>query len=150
MAYSYTTYTGDGSAKTFGIPFPYLHKDHISLAVNSEAVAWEYLNAQTISCATAPPVGAIVRIRRTTPRERPVVDYQDGSTLTELDMDLQSIQLLYIVQEVYDAVDECIALDDYNRWDAGDRRIVNVGDPINKTDAATKDWVEALSYHYEV
>ena len=32
----------------------------------------------------------------------------------------------------------------------GGRRIVNVGDPINKTDAATKDWVEALSYHYEV
>ena len=33
------------------------------------------------------------------------VDFRDGSTLTERDLDLAFLQLLYICQEAYDALD---------------------------------------------
>ena len=35
----------------------------------------------------------------------PAVDFRDGSTLTEADLDLAVTQLLYIAQEAYDALD---------------------------------------------
>jgi hypothetical protein len=105
MALSFVQYTGDGSNRNFGVPFPYIKRDHISVTVNGTAVAYAWLTTSTIQTATTPANGAVVEVRRQTPQTR-LVDFVDGSTLSESDLDLASIQTLYLAQELGDAAVE--------------------------------------------
>jgi hypothetical protein len=108
MAYSYVTYTGDGSTRLFTLPFPFLIREYIHVLVNNAEVeqsSIEWLSDSTLRLPFVPAAGDSITIKRITNKDEPVVDYRNGSTLTEEDMDNQNLQLLHIVQEVYDVPD---------------------------------------------
>jgi hypothetical protein len=102
--YSRVTYTGNGSNTDFVLPFPYLEKDDISLTVNNQVTAFTWTNDSTIHVSPAPANGLVVFIKRTTDIDAPKVDYTDGSTLTELDLDTSHRQEVYKLQEIIDAL----------------------------------------------
>ena len=156
MPFASFTGTGNGTTKQFSIPFPYVKKDHIVVALNNVAnTDFTFINDTTIefdtlSSATstqeatgAPKTGVGIEISRDTPLTTALVDFVDGSTLTAADLDTAVLQLLYGIQEAKDEA----ALGIQNTplgQDANNKPIINVTDPTNAQDAVTKAFLERV------
>ena len=156
MPFAQFTATGNGSTKQYTIPFPYVKKDHIVVALNNVTVTgFTFINDttiefDTISSATstqetsgAPKTGVGIEITRDTPLTNALVDFVDGSTLTAGDLDTAVLQLLYGIQEAKDEA----ALGIQNTpqgQDAQSKPIINVADPTNAQDAVTKAFLERV------
>ena len=161
--YSYNRVVSTGSDTDFPITFDYLSTSHIKVFVDGEEK--ELTTDYTINTSTekvvfnsAPTSGSVILIQRFTPKTKEnfqsdVVDFTDGSILTEKDLDNAALGLLYIAQEAEDAGSEtALSLDltDQN-WDAlydgTSRRIKNMADPTHGADAVTKDYVDGLELY---
>lgn len=150
MALSYASYTGDGSNKNFTVPFQYLANADISVLVNGVPVAFSFLSSSVVQTSVAPAVGATVRVQRTTQRSALLTDFSDATTLSENDLDRNAQQLFFISQEALDNAASGVSHDVTNNvMDAKSRRIVNVSDPVNLQDAATKNWVQNNTINYD-
>jgi hypothetical protein len=102
MAYSYNTYTGNGSTTQFAVSFGYIRREHVAATVAGSAAAFTWVNSSTIQMATAPANGAVVRVYRTTPLAAPLVNFSDGATLVADDLDTNARQSIYTQQELDD------------------------------------------------
>ncbi|CAB4139230.1 Pectate lyase superfamily protein [uncultured Caudovirales phage] len=143
MAYSYVRYSGNGSTTNYTFSFPTISQDHIKVRVNGSLVTnWSFLSASTIQFAVAPANAAVIEIRRETPKESAIVNFTDGSVLLERDLDLLATWQLYVAQETEDDLEDTIKTDSLGRFDANNKRIINVADPVNAQDAVTKTWAE--------
>lgn len=149
MSNSFEQYIGDGSTRTFGIPFSYLSRDHISVSVDGNLSSFVFLTDASIQTPSAPANGTTVEVRRTTPIDEAIVSFKDGSTLGQRDLDRAVEQLLYVVQEAQDAVTSQISLDASGTWDAGNRRISNLNPGTVAGEAVTfeqlQSWVDTLT-----
>lgn len=65
---------------------------------------WELLSPTQIKINASLVPGEMVWIRRYTRRDQRLAEYFDGSTLTEEDLNSVTLQLLYLIQEILDAV----------------------------------------------
>lgn len=140
MAYSYITYTGDGSTQIYTVPFPFIKKEDIHVYVDAVEIpeeGFEWLSDASIKLKTAPESGVTIRIRRITDKEEAVVDFQDGSVLSSEDLDQNTRQLLFVSQEAYDALEGTPTIDNDNRWDMLGLPIKNVGPARDPDDAVT-------------
>lgn len=108
MAFSYVKRIGDGTTRTFTVPFPYIQRSHVTVKVNGTAVSFSWTANQTVqlSVPKTPAVDALIEIRRYTPTDTALVDFVDGATLTERDLDLVVLQMLYVNQEAIDLAEE--------------------------------------------
>lgn len=111
MAYSYKTYTASGSTANFTITFPYLSRTHVNVYANGGllefGVDYNYMSATVIHFLTGnPTAGTVIRLERDTPVETQFVNYTDGSTLVETDLDNAELQALYLVQELQDQISD--------------------------------------------
>ena len=86
-------YTADGTTQEFPISFPFISRTHISVTVAGVEATFSFNNDSQISIST-PSVNAgdMVIIKRNTSDTTRLVDYVDGSNLTEADLDLDSKQ----------------------------------------------------------
>jgi hypothetical protein len=137
--YSAVTYAGNGAQTDFVLPFPYLDQAHIEVTVNGLGAAFTFVNPSTVRLAAAPGNGATVAIRRDSNRLARIVDFSDGANLTEGDLDRNSNQLMYLIQEAFDQS----TAGPYFDSDAGGARVTNMADPLLDTDGATAGWVRA-------
>lgn len=146
MAYSYVIYEPDGASDIFGVPFPYLSRRHIHVSIDDSEVPFEWLTDTMIRLTPAPTSGQLVFVRRVTPKDTPETDFKDGSVLSESDLDRQVLQLLYIVQESYDRAADALSVGDgITDYDARLHRIINVAEPVEDSDAATRKFVLDLT-----
>lgn len=107
MEYSLVHYTGDGSNTIFTVPFGYIKKESVRINVDTVPVdpdKIEWLTETSIRLHMVPSEGSDVYIYRDTEKENPMVDFNDGSTLAEKELDLAVLQLLFICQEAFDAL----------------------------------------------
>ena len=94
------------------------------------------MSSSIITAPSAPASGLIVEVRRQTPLNRREVSFSDHSILKATDLNLADTQWLYILQELYDKAGEVLAYDRHlNAFSASGRRIVNIGDAVDPTDA---------------
>ncbi|CUA90941.1 Phage T7 tail fibre protein [Chelatococcus sambhunathii] len=142
MALSYVQYAGDGVTQTFAVPFPYLDKDHIEVRVSLDVHSFTWDDPNTVRITPAPAPDAVIEVRRHTPRDNRMVDFVDGSVLTESDLDLSNLQTFYIVQEAIDIAGGTLELLSDGSYGAGGRRIKELGNPVEDRDAVTKTWAE--------
>lgn len=141
MANSYAGYTGNGSNRNFAVPFPYISQSHVTVKVNGVSVTFAWLNPSLIQTTVAPAGSTMVVVKRTTPTA-PLVDYEDGSTLVETDLDTSALQAQYIGEELQDVA---LGMSFTNlQYDAITRRITNVGNPTAAQDAATKNYCDSV------
>lgn len=142
--YSRAIYSGDGSNRTFAVPFEYLSKDHVEVRIDGNLTGnYSWINSSTIQTADTPQAGTDnVDIRRNTPKDPAMVAYSDGSTLTEGDLNLETTQLLFMNQEATDTFNIAMQLAVGRVFDALGFRISNVGAPLLQQDAATVSWVQ--------
>ena len=144
MANSFVRYTGNGTTATYAIPFSYRAAEDLSATVAGINVTAYTLDAAgtNLTFDTAPASNAAIEIRRTTSQTTKLVDYVSGSVLTESDLDTDSDQAFYMSQEAIDKAGDVISLDnvDFN-WDIQNKRLKNVADPVDNTDAVNKQFI---------
>jgi hypothetical protein len=109
MAQSYKEYTGSNlSATTYSVDFKYLRIDDVH-AIGFDGEKWTPLaldasaprsaTNKTVTLATAPSAYEKLRIYRATSNTQ-LVDFQNGSRLSESDLDTAYQQGLFVAQEV--------------------------------------------------
>jgi hypothetical protein len=94
--YSYRQYAGNGTAKDFAVPFPYLERAQVRVYINlvietgvyttllAEGTGYSWTSNTQIQAVTAPAAGQVLTVRRETPNGSQVVVWQDGSNLMEV------------------------------------------------------------------
>lgn len=111
MSKSFVQYVADGSNNIFDITFDYLRPEHIKVLINGNPPVLPFvldgLGRVVIEDTLVP--GQLVEIRRTTPFDQSLVDFQNGSVLTEEDLDTAIRQLLFIQQELSDRYDASLS-----------------------------------------
>jgi len=113
MALARVSYTQNVSGnRNFTVPFSYLSRDHISVTVSGVPAAFTWLNDNTVNLNVAPAVGVTVEIRRATARENLLVQFNDGSVISETDLRLLSQQTFFLVQEADDLARETREISD--------------------------------------
>lgn len=113
MAFAKVTYTGNGVTTNFTVTFPYLVQDHVKVYVDGvlKTLTTDYTwsNSTTIQFNVAPANATAITIQRSSNQAARLVDYQDGSTLTEALMDADALQNFYVAQESFDKADDAFA-----------------------------------------
>lgn len=144
MAYSYVLLPGDGSNTNFVFNFGYLSRSHIHVSVDEVDTPFTFLSDFTVQITPAPALGTIVKVYRTTPLNQPIVDWTDGTVLTEGDMDLNTLFSLYVAQEAWDQVLASIRQDSLGRWDGLGREAINFADPTSASGLVTKGYFDSV------
>ena len=147
MALTFIDYTAPA---TYSFSFDYLDISNVKAYVNgvpkTQGVHYTVQTSPKAVIFTAgniPAAGATVRIRRETFRTAPLVDFNNGSTLLESDLDTALKQTLYINQETAELNDTTLALEaGSSNFTALDSRIIDLANPVNAKDAANKTYVD--------
>ena len=148
MAFAIDAYAWNNSSTSFSVTFPYIEQAHVIVTVDGTTKTlntdYTFSNSSTITFTTAPALNAIIKFTRASNQTARLVDYQDGSTLTEATLDQDGNQTFFMAQEAIDKVGDAIGLNSSNVWDAQNKRITNVADPTGNQDAATKTYVDGI------
>jgi hypothetical protein len=147
MSYAINTYTGDGSTLNYSVTFPYIEQAHVVVTLDGVTKTlntdYSFTNSSTITFTTAPSASVVIKFTRSSSRTTRLVDYQDGSTLTEATLDQDGNQSFYMAQEAIDITANNISLSTAtDQWDALNKRITNVANPVNNNDAVNKTYLE--------
>lgn len=101
---SFNRYSASGSTDTFSVPFAYLDKSHVNVAVNGVLVApanYTWPNSGSVKLTAGNPVaGVVVFIYRQTPVD-PLTTFVPGN-LDAGDLNVAVTQPLFVAQEAYD------------------------------------------------
>ena len=108
-ASSSTTHTGNGSTTAFAISFSFLSDSEIDVTVAgvTKTITTHYTisgSTLTFTGGNTPADGAAIKFQRDTDISAKKVDFQDGSVLTEIDLDTNADQVLFAQQEIIDKV----------------------------------------------
>ena len=136
------TYTGDGSTTQYSITFPFIDSTHIKAFIDGTQTTAFTISSSTLTFTSAPANSSVVRIERQTPNDTRLVDFTDGSVLTESDLDKSADQNFYIAQEITDDSASKIGIGTDDKIDAQNKIIKNVANPVNNQDAVTKYYLE--------
>lgn len=140
--YAYAPYTANGATQTFAVPFPYLKKADVQVFVNGVAdLTFTWPSTVTVTLTAMPANGAVVLVKRVTPRTANV-NFYDASTLTESNLNSNTTQLIYLIQEQLDAAALCLSIATDGTWDGQSRRLTSIVNPTAAQDAATKAYVD--------
>ena len=105
---SFTNLTGNGTAGPFNVSFSYLSEAEVDVFVGGvlKTITTHYTFTSatqiTFTSGNEPANGAVIKIQRDTNIGAKKVDFNDGSVLTESDLDTQNDQLLFGLQELSD------------------------------------------------
>lgn len=140
--YAQVTYTGNGSTTDYSITFDFIDSSHVKAFLDGTETSAFTISSSTLSFTTAPSSGATIRIERQTPIDERLVDFTDGSVLTESDLDKSANQNFYVAQEVKDDQENNLQIDTDDKYNASSKVIKNVANPTNDQDAVTKHYLE--------
>jgi len=144
MALSAVSYAADGIVTDFVLSFTlgYLRKEHIQVEQRLDGeieftiipnTEWIFINQdQGIRFNVAPVNLSSIRLRRITPNNLLIHDYEDGSLVIEENLDESNKQSIMLMHEAIDGFSDLGAGSDL---DMAGLRIVNLGNPIADGDA---------------
>nr|DAG16807.1 MAG TPA: tail fiber protein [Caudoviricetes sp.] len=155
MANTLIIYEGTGSTTDYTVPFDYLLKKFVRVTIGTTVLQggnygdtsadYYFLDKNTIRLKTAPESGIFITVRRYTSATERVVSFKDASILKATDLDTSAVQNLHIAEEARDIINDALILDKSGNWDAKNKRITNVGDPVAPKDAVTKEYVDTTT-----
>lgn len=147
MASTLIIYQGTGSQTDYTIPFDYLKKSFVNVSLEGEELTggdsddtgadYYFIDNTTIRLKVAPPAGQYLTIRRYTSQTQRVVTFKDASVLKANDLDTSQLQAFHIAAEARDVINDALIQNNDGNWDAKNKRIVRVADPVDPHDAMT-------------
>ena len=147
MANTYVDYTAVASQTDYNFSFEYLRDDHVKVKVN-DVIVTNYTivtsPVQLIRFDTAPTGGAEIRIYRDSRGDfSPLVDFEDGSVLTQVPLDEAYRHNLFVAQEASEGTgNELLNKKGGANYDAEGNKIINLGTPAADGDATNKAYVD--------
>ena len=104
---TFTNHTGDGTEVNFSLSFSYILTSDIDVTVAGvlKTLGTHYTisgSTVTFTSGNVPANGAAIKFQRDTSISTKSVDFQDGSVLTEQDLDNNTNQILFAQQEITD------------------------------------------------
>tara|TARA_R100000697_G_C5459845_1_gene199465 strand:- start:142 stop:1107 length:966 start_codon:yes stop_codon:yes gene_type:complete len=143
---SFVTHQGNGSTDTFAISFAFLSDEEVNVTVDGvpKTIGTHFtVSGQTIEFISSeiPANGASIRLQRDTDISAKKVDFQDGSVLTESDLDTNTEQILFALQENADDTASGVVPLGTNLT-ANNKILKNLLTPVDPQDAATKGYVD--------
>ncbi len=149
MAFALVRSTADGNNTPITLGFEYRETADIVVKVDgvTKTLTTHYTfptsNTISFTSGNVPTNGQIIEVRGSTSHGARLVDYVSGATLTETDLDTDSEQAFFMSQEAVDFAQDSIAKDAQDRFNAFNKKIINVADPTDAQDAATKAFVDS-------
>jgi hypothetical protein len=157
MANTFVDYTGDNTTTSFAFSFPYLDDSHIVVQVDQASVSGGAFVTKTIVddytiqtspskaiiFVTAPATGDRIRIKRDSASQTALVDFENGSVLTEVELDRAYLHNLYLNEEIEEGSGKNVMTkNSAGNFEADLAKIVDLADPTAAQDAATKNYVD--------
>lgn len=115
VLYATNRFAGDGVTTTFSISFQggYISKDHVKAFITDAngartditLTAGMWVGPFTLNIGQAVPVGSTLTVKRETPKGGPLVDYTNGTRITERNLDIANQQSVFIGAEAHDLFD---------------------------------------------
>jgi len=152
MANTFQDYTATAGQTDFAFTFDYLEDEHVAVfidGVRQTIGSGEDYTVQTspskrIVLNAAATGGEIVRVRRISDPATDLVDFVNGSVLTESELDRAYLHNRYLAEEISELNDASLQKEQGGtNWDANNKRITNVGTPTASADATTKTYVDS-------
>ena len=159
MANTYVDYTGDGSETDFNFSFPYINTEHVAVEVNDgpaggtnswvrKTLTTDY-TVQTspttfVRFVTAPANLVKVRVLRDSNATVGIVDFENGSVLTETELDNGYNHNRYLAEEAEEgATGGALTKRDTDHYNADGLKLENLADPDSDDDAVNKGYADA-------
>jgi len=140
--YAQVSYTGNGSTTTYAITFNFLDSTHVKAFIDGVETTAFTISSSNLTFTTAPANNASIRIERQTPIDARLVDFTDGSVLTESDLDKSADQNFYVAQEITDDSLSTMKIGTDDKFDGQSKVIKDLANPVNDQDAVTKYYLE--------
>jgi len=154
MPLTYDIFTASAGQTDFAVAFPYIDVSHIKCSIDGAGTTAFSVNTSTniLTLNVAAVGGEKIRVFRQTPGRATgdsdlIVDFQDGSVLTESDLDTSQKQLLYLAQEAQETGQAALPVDAFGNYDANFKRITNLASAEDDNDAVRKSYVDALALY---
>ena len=148
MAITENKYTGNGSTVLYSFTFPYLEEADIKVNLDgSPTTEYTLANATTVEFNIAPAAGVKIAIFRRTNTDSPKATYYPGSAIRAQDLNDNTTQSLYSVQEWQT---QAVSINNPyidSDLDARGYGINNLKDPTLAQDAATKNYVDSTTWN---
>ena len=146
MANTYVDYTATAAQTDFAFSFPYLEDEHVTVEINGVSTTDFTIvttPATKVVLNSGATVGQIVRVRRKSQPDANLVDFVNGSVLTESELDRAYLHNRYLAEEIAELNDASLQIQQGStQWDAKSLQIKNVATPTATTDASTKSYVD--------
>lgn len=145
MALSWEETTGTAGQTTVNVSIAYLDKSDIYLEINDVEVTgftWASDTVITLPSTVTVSAGDKIDVIRKTDRTRLRLLFSEGAAFTRDNIDEQNDQFLYLAQELVEgkSIDGFFGDISMNGYS-----ITDLADPVNATDAANKEYVDALN-----
>jgi|11BtaG_2_1085332.scaffolds.fasta_scaffold01592_5 hypothetical protein len=151
MAITFQDHPASASQTEFAFNFPYLEDEHVTVFVDGvQKTLTTDFTIQTsptkkVILNTPATGGEIVRVRRISAPAVDLVDFVNGSVLTESELDRAYLHNRYLAEESSEQNDVSMRLTaGAVGWDGLTKRILNIVDPVNEQDVATKNYVDGV------
>ena len=152
MANTYVDYNSVSASDItagFIVTFPFLEEIHITVEVNGSSLALENYSVATTSGVTRvfPTIGVVagnnVRVRRKSQPDLNLVDFENGSVLTESELDRAYQHNRFLAEEISELNDQSLqrvqgSLD----FSVQNQNLKDLADPVDPQDATTKSFVD--------
>jgi len=152
MANTYVDYTATAAQQYFAFNFPYLEDEHIIVEIEGvdQTITTNYTietsPTQRINLSnptTALAGGELVRIKRRSAPNTNLVDFQNGSVLTESELDRAYLHNRYLAEEATEGADSGLKeLEGSTNFNANNKQIKNLADGTLATDAVNKGYID--------
>ena len=158
MANTYVDYIVGASQTDFAFSFPYLDDTHVVVQLDDSTVdspGGKFYTVSTgdysiitspsalIRFSSAPETGARIRIKRDSASDTALVDFENGSVLTEVELDRAYLHNLYLSEEIEEGSGKnTMTKNSEGNYDGDKARIVDVADPVDPQDVVTKNYAD--------
>ena len=154
---TFADHTGDNSTTSFAFSFPYLDDSHVVVQVDQASVSGGAFDTKTLTddytiqtsptsaiiFNSAPATGDRIRIKRDSASNTALVDFENGSVLTEVELDRAYLHNLYLNEEIEEGSGKNVMTKNSSgNFEADLAKIVDLADPTLAQDAATKNYVD--------
>ena len=153
MANTFQDYTATAGQTDFAFTFDYLEDEHVTVEIDgvvqltsAYSIIVESNGDTKVRLNVGATAGQIVRVRRKSQPDTNLVDFVNGSVLTESELDRAYLHNRYLAEEISELNDASLQLEQGGtQWDAKNKRITNVGTPTALADATTKAYVDGIA-----